>query len=138
MSSTYTSAAGHAVVGGSDVAIKYEFDGASIAAATAGTDVYVYIPVPSPASLSQKLANVAIEADGVSGSAYATEVWVYFGKTPVLDAGLSKVSGDIDADASSSEQQEDAKPYGINVTLKLHFADTKSLFKIYSATLTFQ
>jgi hypothetical protein len=135
MAPVYASAGGTALVG--SAAITYSSSGAIVASPGANTTTVVHIPITNPANTTDKLSNVNVECDG-SSDATIDEVWVYFGKTQILDVALSpSKSSDFDVTPASSSKLPDANPYGIDVSLEIKFSSATATFTIYSVTLTF-
>lgn len=139
MSTIYASAGGSAVVSTDSGASITYIDSGAVVGTTSTTDnskVKVHVPITNPQSTTDKLSKVSVECDS-SSSATVDEIWVYYGKTQILDENVTAGSKDFDIKTTSTSAQADSAPYGIDVTMEISFPSTAGTLTIYSVTLSF-
>ncbi|EEP75846.1 predicted protein [Uncinocarpus reesii 1704] len=138
----YASASGIALIGDgtANLVVTYKPDGAVISSPQASTAsplaATVFVPLPNPPNTNATLKSVSLEID-TTGSAEITEVYVYFGKTLILDSA-GRFDKDHIIDATKSAQKPDDKPYGITVALDVNIPNAQATISIHSVSLDFQ
>ncbi|KAI1432439.1 hypothetical protein GGR50DRAFT_598825 [Xylaria sp. CBS 124048] len=132
MAPTYASAGGSATVG---TGVSYIRSGALVTSPGANGKSTIYVPVTNPPNTVDKLTSATVECLG--NGATVTELFVYFGNTPILDGIPADGSKDFTVTTTSTSSLPDSNPYGIDVSMDIEFTSTTSTFEVYSVTLKF-